>query len=220
MKKGVISKKGVDYRGALMAAVGSNHPVNKNVHMQAHHLVSEEGITISGIGETLKSRGYNVNVINNLVFLPSTPAGACHLRVQLHRGDHIHECDEDFSDDDHPLTYHKLVRKMLIEVESKIDDCDDKSFNSAQKLLNDISEDILMLIAEFKLPLTKVFKAFKPNSRTGCSNSIDVNEHHIKGQECEFLRDHEGQENPMYHSSKSKPTIRIAKTIYELKVGQ
>ena len=96
MKKGVISKKGVNYRPALMKVIGDEHPVKNNIHMQAHHIISEEGVNKSGTGNTLKTRGYDINEINNLVFLPSTPAGACHLGLQLHRGDHTYESEEEF----------------------------------------------------------------------------------------------------------------------------
>lgn len=220
MNKGVVSKKGVDYRKALLKAVGDTHPVKRKIHMQAHHLISEEGIAKSEIGETLINRGYNVNELNNLVFLPSTPAGACHLEVQLHRGDHTHECEEDFSDDDHPLTYHHVVKGMVKAVEQQIDDCDDADFKKAQQLLDEISKDILLLISEFKLPLTKVFKAFRPGNKIGCSNSVDVNEHKAKNEICKHSRNHEGISNPMYVTSKSRPSINMGKVNYELKVGQ
>jgi len=86
-----------------------NHPIEKGVEMQAHHLISCTAVEKSGLGDLLIKAGYNINDWPNLVFLPSTLQGACHLKVQVHRGDHTASHKD--SDKDHLPSYHKMIKK-------------------------------------------------------------------------------------------------------------
>jgi hypothetical protein len=86
--QGQIEKK--NYRKTWLKKVesDSNHPINFGIHMDTHHLISAEAIKKSKLGDTLKRKGYVVDTMNNLVGFPATLPSACHLKLQLHRGDH------------------------------------------------------------------------------------------------------------------------------------
>jgi hypothetical protein len=60
-------------------ATDKTHPRHQGVKMQAHHIISGEGIKRSGLGKKLKEFGYNINLLPNLVFIPCTLQGACYL---------------------------------------------------------------------------------------------------------------------------------------------
>ena len=49
--------------------------------MQAHHVLSGEGVRQSKIGARLVKWRYDINTEKNLVFIPSTLQGACYLGV-------------------------------------------------------------------------------------------------------------------------------------------
>jgi len=121
----------------------------------------------------LEDMGYQINTIKNLVLLPCTLKGACHLGVQLHRGNHT------FHDDEHPRSYHKEVTERIKSLEEELDKkC--VSNKSIQGLLNKESAKILNMIKKFQLPLTKIFLSFQTSGKlkhTGCSNSDSVPSH-------------------------------------------
>lgn len=157
------------YRGTIMEAVSNDedHPVNKGIEMQAHHLISAKGITDSGLSDKLESMGYKINALKNLALIPCTLKGACHLGVQLHRGNHT------FHDDEHPRSYHKEVIERLIALEQEMDNKCRKN-KPIQGLLNKESAKILNMIVKFRLPLTKIFLSFDfdgVHKHVGCSNS-------------------------------------------------
>jgi len=81
--------KGKSYRRKIVAAAKlvTNHPIH-HINMQAHHLLSEAGIKKSKQGRKLAHLGYEIDSLLNLVLLPCELEDACHMRVQLHRGDH------------------------------------------------------------------------------------------------------------------------------------
>jgi len=57
--------------------------------MSAHHLISILGFNQSNLkAKDIEYKGYNINYPKNMIFLPYETACACHLGVQLHRGDH------------------------------------------------------------------------------------------------------------------------------------
>ncbi len=58
--------------------------------MDTHHLVSEKALDgcDDDLKEMLIDKGYNINYLGNLVGIPATFKGACHLGVQVHRSDH------------------------------------------------------------------------------------------------------------------------------------
>jgi hypothetical protein len=85
-----------------------DHPIHRGVDVQVHHLVSRKSVV--KLEDILIARGYNIDTLANLVVLPCTLPGACHLRVQLHRGNHTG------GDDDHPVRYHLYVAGLLARI--------------------------------------------------------------------------------------------------------
>jgi len=160
------------YRETLIAEIidDNQHPMNCDIPMQIHHLISKKSITNAHLTEDLKQLGYNVNKIGNLVALPSTLQGACHLEVQLHRGNHTTLIDTDDNDKEHGVAYHDYVEQLVIAVLEDIEnDCGEKGSLSAQRRLNRKSVTILNDIAAFRLPLSSCYKEFRPNA-SGCMN--------------------------------------------------
>jgi len=62
------------YRDTILSAVSADagHPINNDIDMQAHHLISAKGVKDSEMGSQLKSMGYDINVLKNLVLIPCT----------------------------------------------------------------------------------------------------------------------------------------------------
>jgi len=95
-----------EYQTHFEAAIEGDktHPfhASNGFYMQIHHLLSQKGIADTGASAIkIKNMGYNMNRAGNLVALPSTLQGACHLGVQPHRGNHsfteeAHEGDDIF----------------------------------------------------------------------------------------------------------------------------
>lgn len=207
------------YRKRIVSAVEDDdeHPINCGIKMQAHHLVSAEGVRIATLGSKLKGLGYSINVLENLVLLPSTLQGACHLKVQLHRGNHT------FEDDDHPESYHKLVFRYLDDIRGVIQKCSScgtaaekrKTTKKIQKSVDDISFELLEDIKDFEIPLTSIFKKFSPNSSVGCSNSDGIPE--ASDSSCNVERNH--NRNQSDGQIEEKITY-VGEIPYELEVGK
>lgn len=179
------------YRARIINAVkhDKNHPVNNGVKMQAHHLVSAKGVQLAGMGARLVALGYDINVLENLILLPSTLQGACYLRVQLHRSDHS------YHDDEHPRSYHEEVKvrlQKLVEFLKSCGGCDgsdqDKTRKKVQSRIDKISEKIAEKIGEFDVPLTRIYAHFKEDSDVGCGNSDSIDGH--SGHRCSVERMH------------------------------
>ncbi len=84
-----------DYRTAWIEKVTAynekkDHPFCHGIQMDTHHLVSEKALDgcDDDLKEMLIDKGYNINYLGNLVGIPATFKGACHLGVQVHRSDH------------------------------------------------------------------------------------------------------------------------------------
>ncbi|MEZ7208421.1 AHH domain-containing protein [Pseudoalteromonas sp. DY56-GL79] len=209
------------YRNRLIANIKhkKDHPFHNGIHMAAHHLISNKGVLISELGDVLVHRGYNINLVENLVFLPSTLQGACQLRVQLHRYNHTYALPNQ-------AAYHVQVASALVKVRTKVLKCVPKvtgSNNEIQSMLNSISEDILQKVAEFRIPLTPIFNNFKPSSKTGCANKVEISE--CKGvlDRCNQERNHNGELdflNPKAEFYKSGKIIDYNKSYYKLRVGR
>jgi len=169
---GVIEKKGYRQRWIRYVKKIKSHPFNHGVHMDTHHLISAEAIKIFGEGDLLINKGYNINVMQNLVGFPATLPGACHLGVQLHRGNHIAKMQP------REESYHDYIaRKMSPEIED-IKNCYGKTKKTetdvdVHKLLDPISNSALTKINNFKLPLTELFLNFKDGG-SGCKNCFNV----------------------------------------------
>jgi hypothetical protein len=165
-----------------------DHPRHHGVYMQAHHVLSEEGIKLSGLGKELERFGYDINTLDNLVFIPSTLQGACHLGVQPHRGNHTSEFDDD---DGHPTTYHKLVKKKVLRLEKFLkDDCPGdlgKSSTLLKKKMDNLSKEILDMIEGKPMlaKLTDVASYFVSGNKIGCGGTDSVPHLRLRGrQQC------------------------------------
>jgi len=167
---GRIEKKG--YRSRWVNAVKKipSHPYNNGVHMDTHHLISAESVSIAENSQILIQKGYDINNINNLVGFPATLAGACQLHTQLHRGDHIYAQPGE-------KPYHKFVSSQFAAYKTDIKDCNGKtkSSNEIHQLLDKVSKKILTKINYFELPLTDIFSNFEDKAETlGCVNCFDI----------------------------------------------
>ena len=201
-----------------------SHPRHHGVKMQAHHVLSEEGIRLSGLGKELETFGYDINTLDNLVFIPSTLKGACHLGVQPHRGNHTDEFDDD---DAHPVTYHKYVSRKISELASCLrKECPGGDASKAKRVKNEMDKkggDILSRIAKAPstMKLTKVAQHFGQGNKVGCGGVDNVGTH--RGQPCPCERNHqEGKEAAaMSHGQKSEG-IKFPKPVpfYKLTMGK
>lgn len=182
----------------------SKHPKHKGVKMQAHHILSADGVKLSGLGSKLEGFGYNINLEKNLAFLPCTLQGACHLGVQPHRGNHtaISDLEEtDYDDDDHPRSYHLMVAKKIEALKLPVDKACTGSDDPARKQIKDkmdvLSKSILGMIC--KTPnlarLTKVADHFSIGNRVGCSG-VDSIRDHGDSKQCPTERNHLNRQGP------------------------
>ncbi len=188
--------KNSQYRTRLLGETKPDHPIHNGIDMQAHHIISAKGVQLSGLGWKLEGLDYNINNVENLVFIPCTLAGACHLGVQLHRGNHT------FHDDEHPRSYHVEVSDRIKRLESAIDKRCEKR-KPIQSLIDKESVKILSMINNFEIPLTSIFRTFRPDSKIGCGNVNNVASH--SNELCSASREH-------FH--------HIDNRNYKLKVGQ
>jgi len=206
---GVVTKDSI-YLKSLESQIKSDsrHPKHHNIQMQAHHIVSEKAVKLAGKGyiDELLLLGYNINNLQNLIFLPSTLQGACHLGVQPHIGNHTakssrEDSDENFSynDDDHPKTYHDMVRRQLVTALDKLSKvCPSNNPDAparAQKRLYQLSLEILIMIAKNpdRARLTNAYQAFKSGSAIGCGGESSIDKKKVpKGlvNSCPVERDH------------------------------
>ncbi|MEZ8098874.1 AHH domain-containing protein [Vibrio bivalvicida] len=154
------------YREAVLDPVENdpNHPISHGIKMSVHHLLSQQGFIISKKDKKLISYGYNINVKENLVALPSEMDAACYLRVQVHRGNHPGYVDNNDSDDDHPKSYHKHIANMLRKATKKLED---KCATGNERTVRLYSIAMLSKISNFEIPLTKAYKTFEKNE-SGC----------------------------------------------------
>lgn len=170
---------------------------------------------MSGMGALLKQKGYNINEIKNMAFIPSTLPGACHLGVQPHRGDHT------YTDDEHPESYHDEVKEGLSKLREKVENCDGTASSvQTQKLLNSTSKALLKKIGGFRLPLTPIMKKFDSDNQTGCGNCVNIKEHRKDSTPCGSDRNHFKEQHPMYKGGKGMKKITTPKIEYTLRVGR
>jgi len=173
-----------------------SHPRHNGVLMQAHHIISAEGMKLSGLAKKIEKFGYDINELPNLSFIPCTLQGACHLGVQPHRGNHTALVDQDDYDDDlEPLNYHKMITKKIQDLNLPLDkDCPGTDTHKRKKVisqLNALSENILGLIQKNpgRAPLTDIARHFSPSNLVGCGSvdSVRLN----KGlSQCSVERNH------------------------------
>jgi len=168
MSNGSVNKGHSNYRAALLNKIGTDpeHPINQGIHMEAHHLISQEAIKESRLGPFLVDCNYHINTLKNLAFLPATLPGACHLEVQIHRGNHIAQKKEQGNDDDdaHPESYHELICSMLLALQrKKLSNCvispnsnDNEVILEVNKLSNKIIKKIHLRYLKYIRLLKKI----------------------------------------------------------------
>jgi hypothetical protein len=160
-----------------------DHPRKHGIRMQAHHIISGDGMRRSKMGKKIEKFGYNINYLPNLVFIPCTLQGACYLGVQPHRGNHDFSMEqEDYQDDLEPAGYHELVATRLRRLELPMEKaCDKETALDRAKVvdaLDALSKSILNLI-QFKpleAPLTKLAAQFGVGA-VGCSGTDSIRTH-------------------------------------------
>lgn len=203
----------------------ADHPRHHGIKMQAHHLISADGVKRSGLGKELAQYGYDINLLPNLAFLPSTLQGACHLGVQPHRGNHLTPIEQNEGDDDslHPSNYHEMVMLRILELRPHLTkNCPAEDLNHRNKIqseMNKISEKILKLIQNnpSKAPLTKIWNSFSTGNEVGCSGVDSVNLHGKQKKACPVGRNHM---QPSKGQAIEGITYPHSKTAYVLKVGK
>lgn len=185
------------------------HPRHNGIKMQAHHIVSAEGVKRSAKGPMLVKFGYDINCLKNLAFLPCTLQGACHLGIQPHRGNHTAASDSwpssgrservdelSYDDDAHPESYHITVSQKVKDIAGHLDrECKGKDSDAkiVQEKLDDLSQLILLTIyaRPNRARLTKIADSFALGHPIGCSGANSVGGHD-KTKKCPAGRDHAG----------------------------
>lgn len=224
--KGTLDKNS-SYRRHLYDRVEkkfkNTHPIFQGIKMQAHHIVSADGVKNVVGKDLLINANYNINHVKNLAFIPCTFEGACHLGTQLHRGNHTSTVDsyedieDDYNDDEHPDSYHITVGKLVSRtLKNASKDCIDKKVEVVDLLgeMEDIADEIIELINRFSsdAQLTKAYQTFNTKGELksiGCSNATKMDDHNTK-KPCKFLRDHKGK----------VIKIQKSKNAYKLELGK
>jgi hypothetical protein len=210
-----------------------NHPLNKGLKMQAHHILSKKGVKDSGLGDKLERLGYDINHTKNLAFIPSTLQGACHLGVQPHRGDHTASSEID-DETDHDDSYHLMVMKKVRELEKYLENkCpgrDAKKSEEIIKMMNKRSQEILDLINNHpaQAKLTAMAKYYAPNNPVGCGGMDNIPKPGQAGRinpaRCPVGRDHQKKAlgKKAYGPNQSDEDINFPKPnpSYKLKTGE
>lgn len=183
---GTIEKKRYRRRWIRNVKKIPKHPFNHGIHMDTHHIISAEGVKVSELGDSLVSKGYDINQLSNLVGFPATLPGACQLRCQLHRGDHTFSRPREEPYHDHIsnlLTRPALKKKIkecygktkVTENASEIHKLLDPVSRKILKQVNKLKMDILKMNKFYQLPLTKISHYFVPDG-PGCCGKFDVND--------------------------------------------
>lgn len=172
------------YRENVVNAIQTDltHPYNKGVKMQAHHLISKKAVKLGNLKSDLEHLGYDINVKENVALIPSTLKGACHLKTQVHRGNHTAPGEGtlygDGNDDDdlHGIGYHLAVRAALQRVKIKRDRgrlCLEPG-RDIQKEIDAISVVIAGALNLYTMKLWAIADSFKPTASSGCCNETSV----------------------------------------------
>ena len=158
-----------------------NHPRHLGVQMQAHHIISGEGMRLSGLGTKIEKYGYDINLLPNLAFIPCTLQGACYLGVQPHRGNHRARVDQDdYTDDMEPEDYHDMVARKVKELDLPLTkECTPGQVRDISTKLDKLSKDILGLIQKKprQAPLTEIARHFGQGG-SGCGGVDNVSKAH------------------------------------------
>lgn len=193
---GILTKKNYDYLSDIVKNTQADkaHPRHHGIAMQAHHIISETAVKNlpDGVRHNLEYFNYNINSLDNLVFLPYTLQGACHLGVQPHRGNHNVgiPSNEPIGEDDalYEETYHDKVLLQLLGLRPLVRNACAGECSKAELLkisaevvqvLNQTSKSILRNIQNKPqfAPLTKLYEYFQPGMEVGCAGVDSVNGH-------------------------------------------
>jgi hypothetical protein len=224
-----VTTKDSAYLGRIVRAIADEpkHPRRNGVAMQAHHVISATAMHSSGLADKIKKFGYNINELENLVFLPCTLQGACYLGVQPHRGNHTAPADPNtYKNDEQPRSYHDMVEMRLKGLELGLTkDCPGymggaKEIAARHKVkaeLDELSAKILRLIQNSprQAPLTKISAHFQPGNLVGCAGT-DSTTLHLSEHKCAVGRDHHKKQGP---GQKVENITYISDNKYQLKVG-
>jgi hypothetical protein len=189
--------------------------------MQAHHAISAAGVALSRLGRNLEEFQYDINLLPNLVFIPSTLQGACHLGVQPHRGNHIAVVsDDEDHDEQRPAPYHVMVSIRLLEMrrlmKGKCPKSNPETIKTVKDKMDAISASIIDTIEQMPAmaPLTQVAMSFPHPSKIGCAGVDSVPTH--SEMPCPVGRDHHGRQGPRQENE----GISLRKPLfYRLKAG-
>lgn len=173
-----------------------DHPRNMGIAMQAHHVISGEGMKRSQLGPTVKAYGYNINLLPNVAFIPCTLQGACYLGVQPHRGNHASKVvdQDDYIDSGEEKDYHDMVASDLQRVIDKhLRECtgdDNTVAHAGIAVLDKLSKSILKGIQHDpnNYPLTSIASHFGKYG-AGCGG-VDSVTGHIPLMPCPVGRNH------------------------------
>jgi hypothetical protein len=232
--KGSVTKN-ADYLKIIKNnTLNPGHPRHHGILVQAHHVLSADGIKLSKMGKSLVECGYDINTLENLVFIPSTLQGACHLNVQPHRGNHTATAPESELDDEtgHADSYHLLVQKAVRELRSYLEKgCPGGDRSKSKRVIaemNKRSEKILKLIQNSprRAMLTAVALNFDPNNSIGCGGLDNIKKGVVVRTHCPVGRDHQhnhGQPGGMAQGKTQRDeNIKYAKEkpFYKLHMGK
>lgn len=225
IKPGRVSKDST-YLKRIKAAIALNpgHPRHHGVQMQAHHVISAEGMKISGMGKKIARFGYDINNLENLVFIPCTLQGACYLGVQPHRGNHTAKIasQDVYDDDSEPPNYHRMVADRIQGLSLPLSkECPGDSQAKAKEIcekLNDLSKTITGVIQRkpASAPLTEIAKSFTKGNLVGCGG-VDSVPKHDGTRHCAVERNHLKRQGP----GQTKENIQYIRTTpFKLQVGE
>lgn len=202
-----------DYRKAWIANVneynngkdgqrGKPHPFCHGIQMDTHHLISGKALADldESLQEALIDKGYNVNSLGNLVGLPSTFKGACHLGIQVHRTRHSFK-KNDFSEVNES-DYHEKVQEIIERRERAIKSCygtteqEESKRDIHKNHMDQISQRLLDRLLNFELLLTRVGSHFDRGNTPyiGCANKDKIGELKVNLECCVTENnDHRGE---------------------------
>lgn len=171
-----------------------DHPRNNGVQMQAHHLISIEGMRMTGLGQKIRKFKYNINFLPNLAFLPCTLQGACYLGVQPHRGNHGKFTQDDYDDNIEELSYHEKVAEMVIDLGLPLSkECPGTRKHKSETVIDELDKMSATILATIqkaprKLRLTSIATHFGKNGK-GCAGVDNIGDHG-HGPDCPVGREH------------------------------
>ncbi|MGI9950267.1 hypothetical protein [Vibrio hyugaensis] len=200
--KGNITKKpepgAPDYRKAWIANVNEYnrskpHPFCHGIQMDTHHLISEKALEKCDktLQKNLIDKGYNVNSLSNLVGIPATYRGACHLRLQVHRSDHKFQKDQ-FGEIKN-FSYHEHIKDLITQEREAINKCNGTTQKIEGKrdihieVMDPISQELLDEIVAFEISLTRIHKNFdyKNKPYVGCGQAERIGQVDAKSKYCQ-----------------------------------